>query len=61
MHCYTPTKSVEFEEKGNFYQDLQTIIKELPNRDIRVAMGEMNATIGKDNDNWKGIRYGTDE
>ena len=54
IHCYAPTKSAEFEEKETFYQHLQTVTQKLTKRDIQVVMGDMNANIGKDNDNWKG-------
>ena len=51
IHCYAQTNSAEFEEKDTFYQHLQTVIQKLPKRDIQVVTGDMNAKIGKDNDN----------
>ena len=54
IHRYAPTKSAEFEEKETFYQHLQTVIQKQPKRDIQVVIGDMNAKIGNDNDNWKG-------
>ncbi|XP_073668649.1 uncharacterized protein [Paramisgurnus dabryanus] len=49
IQCYSPTNDADKEAKENFYNSLQTVVNELPKRDIKILMGDLNAKIGKDN------------
>jgi hypothetical protein len=40
---YAPT-----EEKDSFYDDLDKICGECPQRDVKIIIGDMNAKIGKE-------------
>jgi len=43
-HAFTEAKTDE--EKGNFYEDLQTIHNKTPKHDIAIFLGDINAKIG---------------
>lgn len=54
IQCYAATNSSDVAEKDAFYQQLQTVIPKVPKRGIQILLGDANAKIGKDNDNWRG-------
>ena len=46
LHCYAPTSAADDAEMTDFYNTLQEAIDTIPNRDVRVVMGEMNTKVG---------------
>ena len=47
--CYPPTNESDDEAKDQFYTRLQTIIETLSDRDIKNAMGDFYAKVGREN------------
>ena len=47
IQCYAPTNRASDEEMGNFYNTLQETLDTIPNRDVKVIMGDLNAKVGK--------------
>ena len=49
--CYAPTEEADDADKEEFYEQLQTIIEEIPAHDMMLIIGDMNARTGGDNTN----------
>ena len=49
IQCYAPTNNAEPYEKEEFYNKLQAVVNNAPNRDILIVMGDFNATVGRNN------------
>ena len=49
IQCYAPTNDAEDDVKECFYEQLQHVWDNIPKRDIKIVMGDMNAKIGKEN------------
>lgn len=52
---YAPTNDTEAEEKGEFYDTLQSTIDKIPKKDLVIIMGDFNAKIGNDNTGREGV------
>ena len=49
IQYYAPTNDSEDGVKDQFYHRLQSVIDNLPERDVTILMGDFNAKIGSDN------------
>ena len=60
VQVYAPTADSSDEEIERFYEDLEKVLNELPNKDIKVIVGDWNAKVGTDNSGWETVmgRYG---
>ena len=47
--AYAPTDTSEGEEKDEFYDALQSILKEVPQHDVLLVLGDFNARVGTNN------------
>ena len=46
VQYYAPTSTANEDEINSFYDSLQETIDTIPNRDLQVIMGHMNAKVG---------------
>ncbi|XP_039403554.1 uncharacterized protein LOC120409474, partial [Mauremys reevesii] len=53
IQCYAPTQQAEEEEKDLFYIRLQEEILKTPCHDILILMGDFNAEVGSNNDEYE--------
>ena len=49
IQCYAPTNNAEPYEKEEFYNKLQAVVDNAPNRDILIIMGDFNAKVRRNN------------
>ena len=51
LQCYAPTNEAEEEVKEDWYEQLQMAVSKVPQHDILLLTGDMNAKVGTDNSN----------
>ncbi len=51
LQCYAPTNTADIADKEEFYEILQATIDKVPERDLKILMGDINAKVGSDNTN----------
>ena len=59
VSCYAPTRSARREDKDAFYEDLSAVLTGIPDSDMYVVLGDLNARIGSREsaqDQWGGAR-----
>jgi exonuclease III len=48
INAYAPTEDKTEEIKGQFYDDLQSVVDKVPNSDLTIILREVNAKLGKE-------------
>ena len=51
--CYAPTNEAEDEVKDDWYEQLQYEVSRVPQHDLLLIMGDINAKVGSDNSNYE--------
>ena len=47
--CYAPTNDSPEERKDEYYEEMQSLIDEIPERDMKIVIGDLNAKVGRNN------------
>jgi len=47
-----PTEDKDDEEKDSFYVELETVYSQCPKHDIKMVLGDYNAKVGKEENNY---------
>ncbi|XP_029766781.1 uncharacterized protein LOC112117806 [Terrapene carolina triunguis] len=55
ISAYAPTLTCSDNSKEQFYEDLDRLIKATPVTDKPLLLGDFNARVGADSENWKGV------
>ena len=49
LQCYAPTNEADSEEKADWYEQLQSIVSQVPQHDMLLIIGDLNSKVGSDN------------
>jgi len=55
IQCYAPTNDSQVKDKDQFYNRLQNIVENFPDKDINIVMGDFNAKVGSDNTGYEQV------
>jgi hypothetical protein len=55
IQVYAPTAAAKEEVIDQFYTDLQRTVENTPRQDVLIAMGDLNAKVGKNASAWNGV------
>ena len=55
IQVYSPTNEASDEDKDNFYEQLHTVVDSVHKHDILLAMGDLKAKFGEDNEGYENI------
>jgi exonuclease III len=60
IQVYAPTAESTEDDIERFYDQLEQVFNELPNKDVKIITGDWNAKVGSDNAGWEHVmgRYG---
>ncbi|XP_068208384.1 craniofacial development protein 2-like [Palaemon carinicauda] len=47
--CYAPTNDSPEEKKEEYYEEIRSVIDEIPERDMKIVIGDFNAKVGRNN------------
>ncbi|XP_068240275.1 craniofacial development protein 2-like [Palaemon carinicauda] len=56
--CYAPTNYSPVERNNEYYKQLQGIIDDLPDRDMKIVIGDFNAKVGRNNQGIENVMGG---
>ncbi|XP_068207464.1 craniofacial development protein 2-like [Palaemon carinicauda] len=48
--CYAPTNDSPEERNDEYYEELQSVIGEIPERDMKIVIGDFNGKTGRNNE-----------